>query len=168
MNAKLLLIAGLAIASMLTLLPVMAATTAEASASSSAKRNFTVQLSGGEEVPPVDTQARGVAVFQLSKDGTELSYKLIVSNIENVTAAHIHLAPAGENGPAVAFLFPGPSSGERSDGVLAEGTLTDADLFSALAGKSISDLVDEIRAGNAYVNVHTSQNPGGEIRGQIS
>lgn len=134
-------------------------------------RNFVAHLSGGEEVPPVDTKATGQAMFQLSRDGTELSFRLNVANIENVTQAHIHLAPAGSNGGVVAWLYPdGPPAQlipGRSDGVLATGTITAADLVGGLAGLDLSDLVEAMRTGNAYVNVHTSQFPGGEIRGQI-
>jgi hypothetical protein len=134
-------------------------------------RNFRTHMTGAEEVPPVETQAQGQTIFQLSKDGTELHYKLIVANIENVHMAHIHLAPAGANGPVVAWLYPSapppaPIEG-RFSGVLAEGTITAADLVGPLAGHSLSDLVDEIQAGNTYVNVHTLQNPAGEVRGQI-
>ena len=143
-------------------------------------RNATAPLSGAEEVPSVATRARGLASFHLSKDGTELSYKLIVANIENVVASHIHLAPAGVNGPVVAFLFgPAPAAGGRSNGVIAEGTITGDDLRGPLAGQPLSALVAAIVAGNTYVNVHTNDGvaptntgPGdvasGEIRGQIS
>jgi CHRD domain len=55
----------------------------------------------------------------------------------------------------------------KFSGVLRWGTLTAADLVGPLQGKSISDLVDQIKAGNAYVNVHTEKYPAGEIRGQI-
>jgi hypothetical protein len=129
-------------------------------------------LSGAEEVPAVDTNARGVGVVKVSADGKSLSYKLIVANIENVLQAHIHVAPAGENGPVVAFLYPsGPPPvliPGRSDGVLASGTITAANLVGPLAGESLDVLVDEIREGNTYVNVHTTQFPGGEIRGPLS
>jgi hypothetical protein len=54
--------------------------------------NFRTHMSGREEVPAAATRAQGQATFKLSKDGTELSYKLIVANIENVSMAHIHLA----------------------------------------------------------------------------
>jgi hypothetical protein len=111
-------------------------------------------------------------VVKVSADGKSLSYKLIVANIENVLQAHIHVAPAGENGPVVAFLYPsGPPPvliPGRSDGVLASGTITAANLVGPLAGESLDVLVDEIREGNTYVNVHTTQFPGGEIRGQLS
>jgi len=134
-------------------------------------RNFVAHLSGGEEVPPADTKATGQAKFQLSKDGTELSFRVNVANIENVTQAHIHLAPAGANGGVVVWLYPDAPPPElipgRTQGTLAKGTITADDLVGALAGLALDDLVEEMKAGNAYVNVHTSQFPGGEIRGQI-
>jgi hypothetical protein len=129
-------------------------------------------LSGAEEVPAVDTKARGIGLVKLSADGESLSYKLNVANIQDVLQAHIHVGPAGENGPVVAFLYPpGPPPvliPGRSDGKLASGTITSANLIGPLAGQPLSALVNEIRAGNTYVNVHTVQNPGGEIRGQLS
>jgi hypothetical protein len=136
-----------------------------------ADRNFAAHLSGREEVPPADTKATGQATFQLSRDGTELSFRLNVANIENITQAHIHLAPAGANGGVVVWLYPdGPPAQlipGRTQGTLAKGTITADDLVGALAGAALDDLVEEMKAGNAYVNVHTSQFPGGEIRGQI-
>ncbi|CAG0937155.1 hypothetical protein TFLX_06066 [Thermoflexales bacterium] len=150
---------------------------------------FKTKLSGDQEVPPVgvviDTRAKGQAEFKLSKDGTELRYKLKVSKIKNAFMAHIHMAPAGANGPIVVWLFPGtdpvpgPLGAGRQHGKLAEGTITAANLVGPLAGQPLSALVDAIRAGNAYVNVHTNDGvaptntgpgdfPGGEIRGQLS
>lgn len=136
-------------------------------------------LVGDEEVPPRETQAVGQAQFRLNASETELSYKLIVANIDNVIAAHIHVAPPGVNGPVVLFLAgPFASAGGPSNGILAQDTVTAADLVGPLAGHPLSDLVAAMRAGNTYVNVHTSDGvppdntgpgdfPGGEIRGQI-
>lgn len=139
--------------------------------SANSAKNFRTHLTGAEEVPAVDTRAQGQAIFKLSPDGTELHYKLIVANIENVLMAHIHLAPAGANGPVVVWLYPdGPPPQlipGRSQGVLAEGVITAGDLVGLLAGGNMADLIAEIEAGNAYVNVHTEQFPGGEVRGQI-
>jgi len=151
--------------------------------------NFNTHLSGDQEVMPLDvvnnSLAQGQANFKLSADGTELHYKLIAANIDNAFMAHIHRGPAGANGPIVVWLFPsttpgapGPLGAGRMDGVLAEGTITAADLVGSLAGHPLSDLVAEIRSGNAYVNVHTNDGvaptntgpgdfPGGEIRGQL-
>lgn len=67
-------------------------------------KNFVTHPTGSEEVPARETDATGQAVFHLSEDGTALSYRLIVANIENVVASHIHLGVFGVNGPVVAFL----------------------------------------------------------------
>ena len=133
--------------------------------------NFQAHLNGGAEVPPATTNAQGEAIFRLSKDGNSIYYKLIVSNIENVRMAHIHLGAAGTNGGFVVWLYPSAPPMQlipgRFDGVLAEGTITSSDLVNGLAGGSLTDLLNEMKSGNAYVNVHTDQYPGGEIRGQI-
>lgn len=128
---------------------------------------FTAQLSGDKEVPPTGSNATGSATFILDKNGTALQYKLNVTNIHNVTTAHIHLAPVGVNGPIVVPLFSGNQTG-LVNGVLAEGTIMSGDLTGPLAGKTINDLVAEIKNGNTYVNVHSTKFPGGEIRDQIS
>ena len=142
-------------------------------------RHAAVPLSGAEEVPQRPTRARGTATFHLSDDGSALDYRLIVANIENVVQAHIHLGAAGANGPIVVFLYGlVPPAAGRFDGVIAEGTVTAANFINLLAGKTMADLVAEMQAGNAYVNVHTNDGvdpvntgpgdfPGGEIRGQI-
>jgi len=142
-------------------------------------RNFVAHLRGRSEVPANESLAAGQAILHLSKDGAELQYKLIAANIENVVAAHIHLGAPDVNGPVVAFLFgAAPAAGGRSDGVLAEGTITAANLVGPLAGRPLSALVDAMRDGGTYVNVHTNDGvappdtgpgdlPGGEIRGQV-
>lgn len=128
--------------------------------------NYVAHLSGGQEVPPVETNAVGQVKLQLNHDGTELYYKLIVANIKNVRFSHIHLAPAGTNGSIVVFLYPGPTLGSVN-GILAEGIITSSDLTGPLAGQNLSDLISAINDGQTYINVHTDQVPSGEIRGQI-
>jgi hypothetical protein len=134
-------------------------------------RNFHTHATGAEEVPARDTRAQGQLKMQLSRDGQTLSYRLIVANIENVTQAHLHRAPAGANGPIVLWLYPaGPPAAlipGRSQGVLAEGEVTADLLVGQLAGEPLGTLIAEIMAGNIYVNVHTSQFPPGEVRGQV-
>ena len=149
--------------------------------------NVSAQLSAAEEVMPAgvvnESTARGSAVFQVNADGTAITYRLIVANIENVFMAHIHRGPAGSNGPPVVWLYPsttpgpGPAAGGRIDGVIAEGTITAANLVGPLAGQPLSALIADLIGGNAYVNVHTDDGVapintgpgdffGGEIRGQ--
>ena len=150
--------------------------------------NFGTPLSAAEEVMPagvVNTSgARGSAIFQLNASGDTLTYKLIVANIDNVFMAHIHLAAPGVNGPIVVWLYPSttpvpaPVAQGRIDGVIAEGTITAANLVGPLAGAPLSALLDDLRSGNAYVNAHTNDGvaptntgpgdfPGGEMRGQV-
>jgi hypothetical protein len=166
-------VAGISTAAVLLILVAVSATAATTTISSSYAQTipstFHAILEGDEEVPPVDSDAQGAAIFRTSNDGTELNYTLIVANIEDVTAAHIHLAPRGENGDIVAFLFdPAEPIEGRTNGVLAEGTITSEDLVGPLAEATLSELIDEMEAGNTYVNVHTVEHPSGEIRGQIS
>jgi len=143
-----------------------------------AARNFGAPLNPGEEVPtPILTETRnptGNARLRLDGSGTELGYKLIVANIENVTQAHIHCGAPGVAGPIVAFLFGFVAEGVSANGILAEATVTAADVIprpdsQACPGgvADLAELIAHARAGNAYVNVHTIQNPAGEIRGQI-
>lgn len=129
--------------------------------------NFRAHCQGDNENPPVNSLGQCQANFRLTSDGSGLQYRLIVANIEFVTQAHIHLAPPNENGPVVAFLFGFVPEGATTNGTLAQGIIVAGDLIGPLAGMSVDDLVAEIEAGNAYVNVHTLSHPPGEIRGQI-
>ena len=140
-------------------------------------RNWSTHADGSQEVPPRATDAQGQAIFHLSKDGTELEYKLIASNIENVVQAHIHQGIAGANGPIGVFLFgPVAPGGGRTDGVLAQGTLTADDFIGPFDGLTVEQVAALMDSGGAYVNVHTSDGsavlgpgnfPGGEVRGQL-
>ena len=134
--------------------------------------NFRTHLSGDNEVPSVETDATGQAIFHLRNNGMELHYKLIVANIKNVSMSHIHVGSADENGPVVAWLYPSTPPPEliegRTNGVLQEGVITKDDLVGQLEGKKLWDLVEMMKNGQTYVNVHTHQYPAGEIRGQIT
>jgi len=151
-----------------------------------ANRNWSTHANGEMEVPVRDTQGQGQAIFHLAKDGESIDYKLIASNIENVFMAHIHMSTGpGANGGIVVWLYPSttpgvqaPLGGGRTDGVLAKGTITAANLTGALGGKSLDDLAAALDGGVAYVNFHTNDGvaptntgpgdfPGGEIRGDI-
>jgi len=134
---------------------------------------FAAYLSGSNEVHPVTTAGSGIAIFQLVAVGHQqiISYQLNLENMTGVTGAHVHSGKQGENGPLVADLFNpsmgGPPTG-AINGQLTKGSLTSSDLTGPLAGQQISALVNMIRSGEAYVNVLTTQNQKGEVRGQIS
>ena len=131
-------------------------------------RNFRAHLS--QEAPGVETQAQGQAIFQVDKAGTEVRYKLIVANLDEVTVAHIHLGEAGTSGPPVVFLFGPVDPPVTQNGPLIEGTFTEADLIARPAlgfGGTLAELIALMESGGVYVNVPTTAYPGGEIRGQI-
>jgi hypothetical protein len=141
---------------------------------SAQQQQFIATLTGSKGVPPIKTPATGIATFTLSAGGKSLNYVLKVRNIHSVIGAHIHKGNAQQNGPVVVVLFgkwPNMMATLPTgtvNGVLSKGTATASDLIGPLAGKQLSDLVNLIKSGNAYVNVHTTQNPKGEIRGQIT
>ncbi|MPZ89892.1 MAG: CHRD domain-containing protein, partial [Nitriliruptorales bacterium] len=116
---------------------LMAMVVALAAVSLASSRNFASPMSGDQEVPAegapdVETNATGLAKYQLSADGTEMSFRLNVGNIENVTQAHIHLGARGENGDIVVWLYPDGPPPElipgRTNGTLATFTFTADDL----------------------------------------
>ena len=126
---------------------------------------FVTTLSGSNEVPARSTGASGAS--QIIIDGDRVHYSVEIDDINNVFAAHIHTAASGVNGPVRVTFFNTAQSTALSTAdkhILAEGTFTAADV----AGISFADLLAAIRAGNTYVNVHTTQFPGGEIRGQLA
>lgn len=126
-----------------------------------AQEKFQASLSGNQEVPPNTSTSKGWAWFKPT--GNTVSYKVNATGISGVSMAHIHGAKVGENGDPIAML----QIKEANGPVVAEGNITSSDLMGSLAGKSISDLVTKMQSGETYVNVHTSTNPNGEIRGQI-
>ena len=130
---------------------------------------FVAQLTGTAEVPPRTTTASGSASFELSRDRDEIRYELTATSLNNYIQAHIHMAPAGENGSIVVFLFgPHGNPGISMPTVVKSGTITAADLNPSSFTGTLEDLVTAMRAGQLYVNAHTVAFPGGEIRGQIA
>jgi len=122
--------------------------------------DFLAELAGPNEVPGVSTSAKGVSSLEAA--GNSVSHVTLAYQLEQATQAHIHIGDADENGPVTVFLY-GPTAGADSDGLLSRDTFDGGDLVAG----SISDLRDVMNGGFAYVNVHTTANPAGEIRGQI-
>lgn len=139
--------------------------------SASGATTFHATMSGKNQSPPIDTPAHGTATFTLSKSGKSLRFRLYVADIDNVSMAHIHIGAAGQEGPVAVWLYPSHPPAQvkkgKFTGELATGVITARQLQGPLKGKTIDDLVQDIKNGDAYVNVHTVQHPAGEIRGQI-
>jgi hypothetical protein len=119
-----------------------------AGTASAATTEFTVILTGAQEVPPVTTKAGGSGALQYDDTTKELTGTLTLGGLADATAAHIHEAACGESGDAVVTLTPD-----------AKKLTIDATLDAATE--------TALLAGNLYVNVHTTANPNGELRGQI-
>jgi len=133
---------------------------------------FHIDLTGSQQVGPVVTDAFGMATVRLIDNGTAISFRVIVCDIINVTASHIHVGAAGTNGPVIIPFFTNQPLFSSPHGckTLAEGTRTVADL-NTKASPSITswdDFVKALLSGDTYINVHTKANPGGEIRGQLA
>jgi len=120
---------------------------------------FKVHLSGAQEVPPVASENESKLTLEFSHDFSHVDYCLSIDDPSDVTAAHLHQAAAGNNGPVVA-----PLSVNQSDDKVCD-TLRNEDLTNGLV--TIAQLYQLIKDGLLYANVHTNSNPDGELRGQI-
>ena len=134
-----------------------------------AKYPYDAPLSGQEEVPAVQTSATGEGEFTVPANGT-MKYRVNVTGITNASAAHIHMAKAGENGEIIADLLNTPTSKDKDTayGMIFRGNLSDASLKGPMQGKTLDDLAAAMDSGDVYVNVHTAGHPDGEIRGQVA
>ena len=131
---------------------------------------FAADLVGGQEVPPVMTDAGAAVRLTLNAAGT-LDFELRATGpIQQALFAHIHLGARGQNGPIVAFLYEGSGGQNFQPGdLIASGTLSDASVITRPGfTPSISNLVERMRQGRTYANLHTTNHPGGEVRGQIT
>jgi hypothetical protein len=117
-------------------------------------------LTGAQEVPAVATAATGQGTAVISADGSTITYIVTYSGLSGtVNAAHIHTGAMGVAGGVILPLTPGPSP--------MTGTLTAANFAASGPVTTFAQAVAAIRAGTTYFNLHTTANPGGEIRGQI-
>jgi hypothetical protein len=123
---------------------------------------FTVDLNGAQQVPPVSTTAGGTGVFVLSPDRTNMKYWLTYRELSGTLSAggHIHTGAAGANGGIVKSLA---LSGDPASASI-KGQWSASDGTQPLTAA----LVDSLIAGRFYANFHTTANPGGEIRGQLN
>src|SRR5882672_8175514 len=107
-----------------------------------------VKLSGAEEVPAVSTSGSGKGSFRIAEDGS-ISGSVTTTGVPG-TAAHIHLAAKGQNGPVIVPLT------------------KEGDTYSVPEGRKLTEAqMQALKAGNLYVNVHSNAHKGGEVRGQL-
>ena len=107
-----------------------------------------VSLSGAEEVPPLNVPGSGSGSFRVAEDGT-VSGSVTTKDVAG-TMAHIHRGAKGSNGPVIVPLD------------------KNGDTYSVPAGRKLTpQQIEDLKAGRLYVNVHTTRNKGGEVRGQL-
>ena len=127
-------------------------------------------LTGAEENPPVSTPSRAVARFAVNSDGS-LGYELWAETaIAQATAAHIHLGAYTQNGAVAALLFSASPARDLAAGeLIARGTIRDSNVTARPGFEpTVANLIERLRQGRAYVNLHTTSHPPGLIRGQIT
>jgi hypothetical protein len=141
-------------------------------------KKFNETLDSYQEPPSISSVGSGTFGAELSKDGSEMSYRLSYGALEgNVAQAHIHLGQADVNGGISVFLCTNLGNGPAGtqpcppSPATVTGTITAANVIGptaqGIAATEFAELVRAMQAGVTYVNVHSDKFPGGEIRAQL-
>jgi hypothetical protein len=135
-------------------------------------------LVGYQEVPAISSPGGGTFHAAISRSGDSVAWELTFGATRGVvTQSHIHFGQRSVNGGIVVFLCsnlgngpagtqPCPQSGTIS-GTFGPGDVVGLAAAQGIAAGEFAEVVQAIRAGVAYANVHTDLHPGGEIRGQL-
>jgi hypothetical protein len=132
------------------------------------EQKLTTELSGVNEVPPTDSSSTGLAEFDII--GTDsIRYYVNASNIQDVTAGDLHEGLEGENGPILVQLFSydTPMNQVSESGITTAGN-SSFQGSTTTSQQQLKDFMSAMRTGQIYDNIHTEQNPDGEIRGQTA
>ncbi len=146
--------------------------------SRSGPNHVTGDLDGYQENPSISTTGRGTVDLRIDDEAQTIDFEVTYSGLEGTaTVSHIHFARERVNGPVVVFFCGGGGKGACPPEGTVTGTITASDVpdpatpapGSAAANglNTFEELVRAIRAGATYANVHSTNWPGGEIRGQI-
>src|SRR5918992_1278008 len=147
----------------LAIVTILSAVLATAGVAYADDLEFEAELSGAEEVPPVETEGEGEVKFE--SDGSSVDFELEWDDLTTPALfAHIHCGVNGVNGPVGVTLFTGTMGTEGE----VEGSFTAPDPGNACGWEDLADVLGAMATGGAYVNVHTTQHPGGEVRGQVA
>ncbi len=141
------------------------------------KSHVKASFTGYEEVPTVSSSGHGTLDLRIDDGAQTIEYTLTYGGLSTAAAAsHIHLGARSTAGGVSAFLCGGGSKPACPPGTTSDATVTGTIVASDVVGPTsqgitageLGELIDAIRAGVTYANVHTSTFPGGEIRGQIN
>jgi hypothetical protein len=130
-----------------------------------AQNKFRAKLNADNEVPPVDSEAKGVANFKLKDD--VINSKINLTGIADVSGAQIFFGKIGHDEDPIVDLLGTGEKTERSDGVAIEGNFTATDFEGSMKGKDLSALQTAMAANETYVNIMTNAHPDGEAGGHI-
>ena len=123
---------------------------------------YRASLSGADEVPAVLTDGTGNAKFEL--DGASVEFELRWKNLSGpAIAGHIHCGVPGVGGPVGVTLLTG-THGPKGE---VEGNFNAPNPNNGCGWMNLTDVLDAMANGKAYVNIHTPEHPAGEIRGQV-
>lgn len=185
------IVAALLIVSVMVISETQIAEAKKAPKEHKAPKHFKAKINADQEVIPEsstqwdDVKAKGDVKFKLSKDGSELKYKIKIKDIENIVGIHIHNGTSGENAhdhlvDIIATQITEPIN-QKGKHFKLSGVITDDDVLPNHHGmeRTLADLVEEMTDSHAYLQVHTSSDgvpnstgPGnlyapGEVRGNI-
>jgi hypothetical protein len=131
---------------------------------------FKATLTGDQEVPAVDTVTTGKVKIRINDTSTAGELTLTVNDGVRAQQAHIHCGQPGENGPVIVFLAGLHNPGWDVDGEwVSNATFTDDNMVDreSSCGATLGELIQAMREGRTYANVHTVAHPGGEVRGLL-
>ena len=155
---------------------------------SNAATVFTSEINGGNIIPtPIDSGITGFATLELNDEQTQLDYEITLNNASldaeggTVTKIHFHTGFPDEVSPFHAFNIYGPSDdadavfSSLSNPITVAGTWDNGDActfegceIDPSTSKALTDYLPDLLAGGLYINIHTSDEPTGEVRGQIT
>lgn len=142
-------------------------TTETTDAATTGTTTYTVDATGGNQVPQVDTAASATLTLKISADGTSVNYVFKVNSIIDLTVARLRQGKSGATGPVIFTVYGGPLKDGLHSGTIKTGSFTADDLVGPLKGKTIEDFVALIEQENVYMNVGTKSHSDGEVRGQV-
>jgi hypothetical protein len=128
--------------------------------------SFTGTLNAASGVPPTNSTATGTVTLDFDGEST-VRYRIDVTALTGPTMAHVHSGAAGATGPVRVTLYDAGGTGGTPATPMSGELVEDSFDSSDVQGIEFEALIEELRNGNAYVDVHTSAFPDGEIRGQV-
>ncbi len=149
----------------------------QGAASPNVRGTAIAHLRSYEEVPALSTPGSGDFVATINAAGTEINYQLRFSNLQGkVTQSHLHFGQTSVNGAIMIFLCSNLGNGPAGTqacptaGGTISGVIHAADVIGntqGIAPGELFEIIQGVRGGVVYANVHTDLFPGGEIRGQV-